>query len=277
MEPTIESIQEFWNDNPLFSGESKFEPGTIEFFEDHKNIYYKDCFAGSFNEKLFLPTLPENAKILDLGCGIGFWTIELSQRIPDATMYSADLTQNALDITEKRLKTYKLSAELSIQNAEQMSFEDNFFDHVNCQGVIHHTPDTNAAIKEIARVLKKDGTAYISVYYKNVFLRNWKKISSVGKLISKAGGGLKGRGREKIFDEKDPNEITRLYDGDENPLGKAYSKKEIKAMVQAYFEVLDVSTFFFPARAMPVKVPKFFHRFLARKFGFMIHLQLRKK
>ncbi len=277
MGQSIDDVRDFWNNNPLFSGESKFEAGTKDFFEEHKEIYYQDCFAGKFDEKLLFPELSINAKGLDLGCGIGFWTIEMLQRIPGIKMYSADLTENALEITKRRLATYNLKSELSIQNAEKMTYESETFDHVNCQGVIHHTPDTEATLKEMARVLKKNGSAYISVYYKNVFIRNWKRISYLGKIISRLGGGLKGRGRENIFSEKDPDEITRLYDGKENPIGKSYSRKEIKSLINPYFEVEKSFLFFFPARALPVIVPKFIHPLLAKKFGFMIFLHLRKK
>ena len=129
----------------------------------------------------------------------------------------------------------------------------------------------------MARVLKKGGSASISVYYKNVFLRNWSKISRIGKLLSKSGAGLNGRGREDIFNEDDPNEITRLYDGSANPIGKSYSKKEMVNMVEEHFEVQRTFLYFFPARALPFKIPNAIHRLLSRNLGFMIHLNLIKK
>ncbi len=273
---SIESVRDFWQRNPLFSGESKFKPGTKEFFEDHSRVYYEDIFVNRTPEK-FLPAHVELAKVLDLGCGVGFWTIEIQKLRTCKEFYSADLTQTALDITEKRLAAYGLKSNLSLQNAEKMTFADNFFNHVNCQGVIHHTPDTDAAIKEIARVLKPGGTACISVYYKNIFVRNWSRISLVGKLLSKLGAGLKGRGREGIFSISDPDEVIRLYDGTGNPIGKSYSRKQIIDMVSPYFEVQQVFKYFFPLRALPVKLPKLMHRFLSDNFGFMIHLNLRKK
>ena len=41
-------------------------------------------------------------KILDLGCGIGFWTIEFAMR-GFSNLTAADLTQQALAITAQRL------------------------------------------------------------------------------------------------------------------------------------------------------------------------------
>lgn len=66
----------------MWTGESEFEPGTLEFYEEHRKVYFDDYFAGSFDPH-FLPTGGENTdnlKIVDLGCGIGFWTTEFGLR-----------------------------------------------------------------------------------------------------------------------------------------------------------------------------------------------------
>jgi SAM-dependent methyltransferase len=277
MEDQLAEVKDFWEDNPLFSGESEYEPGSQEFFRDHSRAYHEDVFAGFFDVDKFIPKNLEHAKVLDLGCGVGFWSIEIQKYRKCKKFYCGDLTNKALETTRKRLEVNGLTADLSIQNAEHLTYEDNFFEHVNCQGVIHHTPNTDEALKEIARVLKPGATASISVYYRNIFLRNWSRISTIGKLLSKLGGGLKGRGRENIFNEEDPNEITRLYDGDKNPIGKSYTKNEILEMVSPYFHVERTFSFFFPARSLPFSLPSFFHRWLSNNLGFMIHLNLTKK
>jgi ubiquinone/menaquinone biosynthesis C-methylase UbiE len=272
----IDEVYNFWDKNPLFAGENSYEIGTREFFEEHRRVVIEDCNAGSFKED-YIPSDLSHAKVLDLGCGIGFWTIEIQLRRKCSEFYSADLTSKAIEITDKRLQVYGLTSNLSIQNAEKMNYSDGFFDHVNCQGVIHHTPDTETAVKEISRVLRQNGTASISVYYKNFFLRNWQKLSFFGKIASLFGSKLKGRGRENIYSQNNTDEIVRLYDGRDNPIGKAYSKREIFKMVEPYFEVEKIFLIFFPARTLPIPMPKFFHRFLEKHFGFMIHLNLKKK
>lgn len=276
-DPKIEDVKSFWDSTPLFSGESEHEVGSKEFFEEHVKVYYDDVFAGRFDDHLFIPKNFKDATVLDLGCGVGFWTIEIQKLRDCKKFYSGDLTEKALSVTKKRLETYGMRSELSIQNAEKMTYEDKFFDHVNCQGVIHHTPDTEATVREIARVLKKGGTASISVYYKNFFLRNWSKFRMVGKSLSKLGGGLKGRGRESIFSVEDEQEIVRYYDGSDNPIGKAYTEKEFVDMLSPYFEVEKTHLYFFPARSLPVKLPKSIHRFLSKRMGFMIHANLVRK
>ena len=274
---TIEEVEKFWNENPLFFGESDHKVGSFDFFEDHKKVYINDVFYGSLPAEIFIPESIKNKKVLDLGCGVGFWTIEIQKMRRGSEFYSGDLTENAVKITNERLKLYNLKSKTSIQNAERTLYNDNYFDHINCQGVIHHTPNTKQCLKEIARILKPGGTAYISVYYKNILIRNWSKISFIGKLLYNLGGGLKGRGRENIFKTKEAKEIVRLYDGDKNPIGKAYSKKEFINMANPFFKIKRTDLFFFPARALPFKIFNRLHKFLSMNMGFMVHFQLVKK
>lgn len=272
----INDVKDFWENNPLWTGESSYESGSKEFFEEHKNTVIKDCLAGEFDKRI-LPKDENKRRILDLGCGPGFWTLEFLQR-GCVNVVAADLTENALELTRKRLSIYGFHATLCLQNAESMSFPDGDFSHVNCQGVIHHTPNTEICVKEIARVLDMNGTACISVYYKNIFLQSWPLLKyPIQFLVWLFGGGLKGRGREKIFFGDDVNEIVRIYDGNENPIGKAYSKSEFRTMLQPYFEIEQFFLHFFPARALPFKLPDSIHRFLDRYFGFMIFAVVKKR
>lgn len=213
--------------------------------------------------------------MLDLGCGIGFWVCEFAMRGLQ-NLVAADLTEQALAITAKRLQAYGFKAELGRQNAEAMTFENEAFDHVNCQGVIHHTPDTEATVAEISRVLKPGGTASISVYYRNPILRLWPFLRWLGWPLAKFGGGLKGRGREGIFLKRDVDEIVRLYDGAGNPIGKSYTREQFLTMLGRYFEVQESYLPFFPARALPFRIPVGLHRWLDRNIGFMIYATVRK-
>jgi 2-polyprenyl-3-methyl-5-hydroxy-6-metoxy-1,4-benzoquinol methylase len=282
MEPSkmsqISEVKNFWDSNPLWTGESKFEPGSKPFFEEHRQVYIQDCFGGAFDIRFLPAARPggQDIKILDLGCGIGFWTTEFGMRGYN-NLTAADLTPNALAITKKRLDIYGLRAGLSEENAEMLSFNDGQFGHVNCQGVIHHTPDTAKAVSEIARVIEPGGTASISVYYRNAALRFWPVLRWLVYPLSWFGGGLKGRGREGIFKGSNIDDIVKLYDGADNPIGKSYSESSFRALLGKHFEVEEIYFHFFPARSLPFKTSKRLHRWLDRKFPFMIYANIRKK
>ena len=276
--PNVTDVKDFWENNPLWTGESNFSPGSIEFFEEHRSVYIADCFGGSFDQR-FLPQAMKNAQnsaILDLGCGVGFWVTEFSMR-GLCNLHAVDLTEAAIQITAKRLAAYEASANLSVQNAEQLDFQDESFDHVNCQGVIHHTPNTEKCVAEIARVLKSGGTASISVYYRNSILKMWPILRFLAWPLALFGGGLRGRGRESIFRVKDVDQIVRLYDGSNNPIGKSYTKDAFIQMLRPHFEVEETYLHFFPARTLPFKIPSFIHKWLDKNIGFMIYATVRKR
>jgi 2-polyprenyl-3-methyl-5-hydroxy-6-metoxy-1,4-benzoquinol methylase len=272
---SIDDVRQFWETNPLWSGESSFEEGTKEWFEEHRKVVIDDCFAGKLDERIF-PSNINQQKILDLGCGPGFWTIEFAlSGCKDIT--AADLTEKALELTRRRCELYGVNAKLSQQNAEKLAFNDKIFSHVNCLGVIHHSPDTEACISEISRVLTENGTATISVYYWNIFLQAWPLFKCPAKLIAKFGGELTGRGRENIYTIEDVNELVRLYDGQDNPIGKAYTRQKFVQMLSPYFHVQEIWLHFFPARTLPFPIPKGLHKILEKHVGFLMIATLKKR
>ena len=271
---SIKDVRSFWEENPLFKGESDFKHGTGEYFKEHRKVVIEDCFAGCLDKRLF-PEI-KDGKILDLGCGPGFWTAEMQNMYSSKSMYSTDLTQNALLLTKKRLEINNLSSKYVQANAEELPFRSASFDYVNCQGVIHHTPKTANCVKEISRILKPEGKALISVYYRNAVLRNWRKIKFIGHLLMKVGAKMKGRGRDNIFILDNEDDIIRLYDGVNNPIGNAYTRKDFANLLSQYFKIEKIFYHLFPARAFPFTIPKHFHRILDRKLPFMIYAVIQK-
>ena len=69
---TIDDVRRFWSANPLFVGEGSHAPGTREWFEEHERIYLNDCLAGE-PPAVFSDGLSYDARILDVGCGPGFF------------------------------------------------------------------------------------------------------------------------------------------------------------------------------------------------------------
>jgi SAM-dependent methyltransferase len=272
MPKTVRDVKTFWDSAPLWTGESRHEPGTRAFFDEHRNVKIADCFAGTLDERLF-PTDKGGRKMLDLGCGPGFWLIEIAER-GCGNIVASDLTTSGLLLARKRCDIHGVKVLFSQQNAEELGFRDSSFSHVNCDGVIHHTPNTEACLQEIARVLEPGGTAIISVYYKNAALRFWPALRWFGKLVSKMGGKLSGRGREHIYEVKDVEEIVRLYDGADNPIGKCYTRKEFVKMLSTHFHIEETFLHYFPARSLPIKIPRVLHRLLDRYVGFLIYARV---
>ena len=56
-------------------------------------------FPEKIDERCF--PMSQDANVLDLGCGIGFWTIELSKRVKHVT--AADLTNQTIKLAKKKV------------------------------------------------------------------------------------------------------------------------------------------------------------------------------
>ncbi len=272
-EPQIQEIRSFWEENPLWTDESNSEVGSKDFFESHAHTVIDDCFAGRIDERIFPKDTSKS--VLDLGCGIGFWTVEFLRRGFSVT--SADLTENALRLTEIRCKTFGFDHKnLFRENAANMSFKDGSFEHVNCQGVIHHTPEYEKCLQEISRVLTPGGTASVSVYYHGSVLKIWSALGPISRFFGKFID-LKGRQRHEMAASNDVSEIVRKYDGGKNPYGIAFTETDYRELLEKYFRVEETYLHFFPARALPLRMPKFAHRFLDKKMGLMIYATLKKR
>lgn len=271
---TIDDVKSFWEAKPLWTGESRYPLGTPEFFTEHRQVVLDDGFVGELDPRV-LPDLQHRKRVLDLGCGPGFWTVELARAGCDHII-AADLTDAALALAETRCQLFGVRATFCRENAESLSFGDGAFTHVNCQGVIHHSPDTDACVREIARVLEKGGTASLSVYYRNTVLRLWPILRWPGQLAG-ARVHLPGRGRERMLSIKDVDEIVRQYDGADNPVGKAYSRKAFVELLAPHFDVHETFLHFFPSRAFPFRLPRPVRRWLDRSLGFLIYARLTKR
>ena len=275
MTKSLEDVRTFWDAHPLFCGESPYTPGTPDFFDDFRKNYIGDCLAGSLDDRV-LPAGHARDRGLDLGCGPGFWTVELARR-GCPSIVAADLSPQSLELAKRYCAYHKVQAEFRVENAERLSFRDGEFSHVNCQGVIHHTPDTEACVREIARVLRPGGTASLSLYRKNLLLTAWPALSFLGKPLARLGIGLKGRGRETLCEINDPDEIVRSFDGTGNPIGKCYTRRQIIALFSPYFAITAMYVHFFPVRMFPFRVPSSVHRWLDRTMGFLQYINIKKR
>lgn len=161
-------------------------------------------------------------KTLEIGVGLGADHQKLAEA--GADLFGIDLTERAINHTQRRLDLLGLKSTLQIGDAENLPFEDNFFDAVYSWGVLHHSPDTSKAIHEAYRVLKPGGSAKIMIYHKN---------SMVGFMLWMRFGLL----RFKPFISWDT-----LYENFlESPGTKAYTRKEASLLFKD-FQILNLDT-----------------------------------
>jgi ubiquinone/menaquinone biosynthesis C-methylase UbiE len=144
-----------------------------------------------------------------------------------------------------------------VADAENLPFPDGSFDVVYSFGVLHHTPNTQKSIDEVYRVLKPGGRIIIMLYHKDsihVYL---------GAPLFKITHKLHAGARSLIED------WVRVYDGAENPLGKAYSKSELRKMF-CRFKDLSFAACDPIRRKYPASVNWLNQKLLSRQWGFWV-------
>lgn len=109
----------------------------------------------------------KTAKILDVGCGTGK-NLESFKEFGE--IYGLDSSKEAMEFCKKRgLKNIKLG------EAEKMPFKASSFDVVTLLDVLEHTDD-NKTLREVYRVLRKDGILIITVPAFSWLWSNWDKV-----------------------------------------------------------------------------------------------------
>jgi ubiquinone/menaquinone biosynthesis C-methylase UbiE len=101
---------------------------------------------------------PENAKILELGCGHGLLWKENVNRIPagwDITL--SDFSPGMLDAAWRNLVVSGRAFQFKEIDAQEIPFADGTFDAVVANFMLYHVPDRPRAIREIKRILKPGG------------------------------------------------------------------------------------------------------------------------
>ena len=105
----------------------------------------------------FISLLPKNAKILDAGCGAGEKTNYLLSKGIDAI--GVDSSKTAIAFARKNFSRTRFR----VAHVEKLPFENNSFDAVLSIAVLHCLlePSRKAYVKELHRVLRKDGLLYL--------------------------------------------------------------------------------------------------------------------
>jgi ubiquinone/menaquinone biosynthesis C-methylase UbiE len=104
----------------------------------------------------------ENVRVLEVGCGQGTVLNHLAARRADAV--GVDMSMVSIERARAGARELRHRVEVAQSDAEALPFPDASFNAVVSFGVLHHTPDTAKAIREVRRVLKPGGLAIVMLY-----------------------------------------------------------------------------------------------------------------
>jgi len=104
-----------------------------------------------------------SGRMLDVGTGPGYVPFEIAKRVSGLEIIGIDLSSGMVKIAKKKAKESGLSdrVRFEVANAAKLPFRDGYFDFVMSTLSLHHWLKPAECIKEIHRVLKKNGQAYI--------------------------------------------------------------------------------------------------------------------
>ncbi|MDO8610070.1 MAG: class I SAM-dependent methyltransferase [bacterium] len=108
--------------------------------------------------------ISNNMSMLDVGCGKGEFLNYLKEKKKDVILSGIDLSDIAIDFIKTRLEgTFKVG---NINNISEY-FTDKF-DVIVCFETLEHLDDPVLFIREVRKVLKKDGFLIITTPYQNL-------------------------------------------------------------------------------------------------------------
>jgi ubiquinone/menaquinone biosynthesis C-methylase UbiE len=256
---TTDEVQSFWNQNPLCATQISHPLGSKKYFEHFDRLReeidsYEEAsriheFAG-FRDK----------KVLEVGCGNGYVLSRYAQQ--GADVVGVDISDTAVDLCRKRFAHMNLAGAFQTADAEHLPFADNSLDCVCSMGVLHHVPNTAAAVAEIHRVLKPGGRLIVMFYHRR---------SALYHINFRTKSWVTGKSMQVLLNE---------YDGVGNPKGEAYTKRELTKLLSAFTD-LRMRVRFLEGHMIVPKIGRFIPHFalkpFARFWGFNLYAWARKQ
>ena len=151
MIPTIEESRDFWK---ICARKVGFFLNKNSQYPGHNEIQEFDKYSGKI--------------ILEYGCGIGTDAFEYLKR--KNVVILTDICPENLNMAKYFIVGEKhcyYAIFIYLEDNVPIPYPDDFFDVINCHGVLHHIPDPEPVIDEFYRVLKTNGVAYIMLYTEN--------------------------------------------------------------------------------------------------------------
>src|SRR4249919_3893904 len=172
------------------SRDANLDPATVEGFGAEWAAFDQSRLSGPEYERLFdayfgifpFSRLPINAEGFDLGCGSGRWAAGVSKKV--GYLHCIDPSAQALGVAQQQL-ALKTNVDFHQASVDSIPLEDESQDFGYSLGVLHHVPDTKAALRDCVRKLKSGAPFLLYLYYafdnRPAWFRGLWAISDVGR------------------------------------------------------------------------------------------------
>ena len=168
------------------------------------------------------PEIARDKVLLNIGCGGGFEGLLFAGY---GTRYiGVDFSHNAVRIPRDLTQLAGFETSVYQAHAENLPIRGTSIDIVYTNGVLHHTPNTKDAVREIHRILDPNGVAYIGLYATHSIMFYWYRLHAILR------GNFSKRGVQDWLNANTEGE----WQTDErvNTLTRTYTRKEFKTLLR---------------------------------------------
>jgi ubiquinone/menaquinone biosynthesis C-methylase UbiE len=146
----------------VISPEERTSDNVYDQCADTYGYAIEESFAARFKYDLVRKYVDDSDSVLDIGCGNGIHMQVLAQHC--RCIQGIDINDKMLALATRKLAEKGLTnARVSKQSASGLEFPDANFDLVYSFSTLLLVPDVNAALQELARVLRAGGIAILDI------------------------------------------------------------------------------------------------------------------
>jgi len=134
-------------------------------------------------EEMFTPYLQEGMTAIDLGCGMGYFSIGMAKLVGETgRIISVDLQQKMLDILKKRAKKAGVANRITTLWCDENSIGiHEAVDFALAFWMAHETPDERSFLRQVHAILKPSGKLLLAEPKGHVTFSEFKKTLSIAQ------------------------------------------------------------------------------------------------
>jgi len=178
--------------------------------------------------------LARDENVLDVGSGAGWLVRMIAERVPEGRVVGMDISDEMIRRARRNYVDLE-NAMFIVGNAEEIPWDANFFTHAISVESAYYWPEPARGLKEIFRVLREGGMAWVSINYygENPHSYQWREHFAIPANL------LSAHEWEALFREAGFRDVSHRQIPDPTPAPETYQGRWFKdaAQLRAFREI----------------------------------------